>query len=394
MNVEQRVRDALREDAQRLEVPTRLTVDELLDRRGTGRVVPAVAVAATLVAVVTLAVVWGGLAVPQIDPVDRPEPGPPPVEELPSVFDPDAVGFFEQGSIDGGQWRAAAGWQAPHPTAPEGVAPSLCLTLRWEVLPDGVEGEAPGDVLRCGTRLGDQQHQALNVTPLPREPADPRIAIMGVVSDEVAQLVWDLADGELPVAIHEPSGLGRRVFAAVEHATSGDVLVTYAQDGTRLGTWEFTGPDPDDLAEHDVTGPQIGQALQQLRDDHPRIGAGIEHAWHVARADGYVLLLVPVEDPTDGGELAALLLDPDGGSAAGVGPDPAPGEAWSLRHRSNEHQALAIIAGPGLDVVAVDGQGTFVENGGALVTGPAADRTVTVEGPAGEVTFTPPTATN
>ena len=392
MNVEQRERDALRNDAKRLAMPTRPPVDELIGRRRRVRVLPAVVAGmAALVGVVVAAMVWGGASVPLIDPTDRPEPGPPPVEELPGSFDPDAVGFFEQGGIDGGQWRAAAGWQAPHANAPEGVAPSLCLTLRWEVLPDGVESEAPGDGMRCGTRLGGQP-PVLDVTAMPLP--EPPLAIMGVVSDAVDRLVWELADGEVPVEIHEPSGLGRRVFAAVEHATTGDPLVAYARDGTRLGAWEVTHPDPDDVVGHDWSASQIGQALRQLRDDHPRVGAGIEHARVAARADGYVLMLVPVEDPTDVGELAALLLDLDGGSTVGFGPDPEPDDAWALRHRNDEHQALAIIAGPGLDVVVADGVGTFIENGGTLVTGPAADLTVTVEGPAGDVTFTPPATTD
>ena len=258
MNVEQRVRDALRNDAKRLAMSTRPPVDALIGRRRRVRMVPVVATAVTIIAVVAVAMLWGGVSVPQIDPIDRPEPGPPPVEELPGIFDPDAVGFFEQGSIDGGKWRAAAGWQAPHANAPEGVGPSLCLALRWEVLPDGVDDEAPGDEVRCGTRLGEQP-PVLEVTPMPRDPEDPRIAIMGVVSDEVDRLVWELTDRDGPVDIHAPSGLGRRVFAAVEHATTGDRLVAYAQDGTRLDAWEFSEPDPEGALEEwpRVTGEPV-----------------------------------------------------------------------------------------------------------------------------------------
>ena len=279
MNDEQRVRDALRDDAKRLAMSTRPPFDELIGRRRRGRVVPAVVAAmVAAVAVVTLAMFWGGVSVPQIDPIDRLEPGLPPVEELPGSFDPDAVGFFEQGSIDRGQWRAAAGWQAPHPAAPEGVAPSLCLALRWEVLPDGVDGEAPGDEMRCGTGLGDQP-QALDVTPMPRDPADPRIPIMGVVSDEVDRLVWELAEGEVLVEIHEPSRLGRRVFAAVEHATTGDRLVAYTQDGTRLDAWEFAGPGAEGALEE---WPRVSGEPVLTLEAHP----DVEPGWWVSVAPG------------------------------------------------------------------------------------------------------------
>lgn len=111
MRVEERVWQALQEDAARLTPPARPTIEELAGRRRRGwpRVAVAAGGVAVLIAVVAVVSVWPGLPAPEIGPVQAPEDAPAPpdtgevtVPDLEGLTLDEATSALEQADLVGG----------------------------------------------------------------------------------------------------------------------------------------------------------------------------------------------------------------------------------------------------------------------------------------------------
>lgn len=208
MNVEERVRRALHEDASKLEVPPRPSLANLERSNRRSRWAWAAAAAVVVAASVAVAVVATGL-VPEntvtIGPGDEPTSLGTPPDAL--RFDDDEV--FAEGTRDGVRWIAAA-TGGEHP----------CVGVQVDL----------GD-----KRLASSECGPLHTAPIrATHQTDPEagvLAIAGWVSEEVARVVWELPDETRDLPLEQREGLPGRVFGAA--ASPGeDVSVLWAYDDT------------------------------------------------------------------------------------------------------------------------------------------------------------------
>lgn len=206
MNVEERLRLALIEDAAALEVPPLPALSELERRsRRTSWRWALIAVTAGIVAVALIA----GVTVRSIV-VDDVQPASP------VSFDPGAGDVFANGEVgEGVRWTAAAGRADGLP----------CVGVLLE------GPKARESTISC-TRLSPT---AVHLTHTSNSQGDA-IAVAGWVSDEVSRLVWQHPDGPVEIDLQTHGDMPRRVFAAAAPATEDVTIVeAYNDAGEPLG---------------------------------------------------------------------------------------------------------------------------------------------------------------
>lgn len=226
MNVEERVRRALTADGQAVRVPAPPTVAGLAGRRRV-RGWP-VAVTASLVAVVLVAVLVAGLSRPfglRIDSVLGAD-GPPTTVS----FNPAGPDVFASGQLEPVAWVAAAQAQG-----------SLsCVGVQMH------RSEGTNSSVGC-RMLGPSPIEVGAI-----QSHDSVVVVAGWVSDRVARLVWQRPDGAVDLALREHAGIGPRLFAdAAKVEQPSTILQAYDTNGNPIGGAgisavpdEPTGPSP------------------------------------------------------------------------------------------------------------------------------------------------------
>lgn len=229
MNVEERVRRALREDASKLEVPPRPSLADLERPKGR-RWVWVVAAAVTLAASVVVAMVAVG-PMPEntvtIGPGDTlTSPGVPPGALR---FDEGEV--FAEGTRDGVGWIAvAAGGEHP------------CVGVQVDL----------GDKRLASSACGPLRTSPIRATHQ-TDPEAGVVAIAGWVSDEVARVVWELPDETRDLRLERRDDLPGRVFgAAASPGEDVSVLWAYDDTGRQLGGTGVPGARESDEDQQDA----------------------------------------------------------------------------------------------------------------------------------------------
>lgn len=212
MNVEERVRRALHEDASKLEVPPRPSLTDLERPKGRNRWVWAAA-AAVVAASVVVAVVAVGLM-----PENTVTIGPGGSPTSPGV--PDGALLFAEGEVFAEGTRDEVGWIA---VATGGEHP--CVGVQVDL----------GDKRLASSACGPLRTSPIRATHQ-TDPDAGVVAIAGWVSDEVARVVWELPDETRDLRLERHDGLPGRVFgAAASPGEDVSVLWAYDDTGRQLG---------------------------------------------------------------------------------------------------------------------------------------------------------------
>jgi hypothetical protein len=227
MTIEERVREALRADAQRLELPPTPPLERLRAGRSrplAGRLVVAGASLAGVVALLAV-VLWLPSELPSPD-VDSIAASVPPDPSAPHglSFDPDGGEVFAEGEAARDVvWRAAASHEGQLEHVDFG---RLCVGIALE------QGS-----LDVGQR-GSCEAEPDGLVIAHHEGQGEVVAAVGAVPDEVLRVVWELPDGERELELHEQPGVPQRLFAAAASGIAGQPsrVVGYDADGHELFT--------------------------------------------------------------------------------------------------------------------------------------------------------------
>lgn len=230
MTVEERVRAALRADADRMEVPRAPEVEDLPDARRlspwrVGLVAAALVLAAVLLVDVPGLPTAGIDPIGLIDPVAPPSAATPPTSETPP-FDPgenlsylnfDGPDVFASGTMDGYSWSGAARLRR-----------DFCIGA--SIRGSGARHSGSS----CGSL--DNHRSRGPITVVSADGGEGGLAVAGWVTDEVSRVVWELPDGPVELELIDHPDAPGRVFAGAGRV-GGEVTLVWAYDaeGTRLG---------------------------------------------------------------------------------------------------------------------------------------------------------------
>jgi hypothetical protein len=218
MNVEERVRHALQQDGERIEVPpppSRAALERPRRRSPRRLVLAAGAAAAVLLLIALLVPRLIPSRMVEIAPVDDPpdlfhEPG----VQWPDFFDPTGEHVFADGVFGDLRWVAAAN---------EGHLRCVGVQIQGEQRAEAVSGCGPGSpspVVATHTGVGE----------------DGVMAVAGWVSDDVARLVWELPEADVELELTTHGDLPVRLFGGA--GKPGDevtILRAYDSTGRSLG---------------------------------------------------------------------------------------------------------------------------------------------------------------